>query len=179
MTARRKVPYRTESERFVDTAPVRFSVSRPLRCSALRLFEVFEDADAWTQWAGLSSVRWTTPGPVRAGSTRTVELGPMEIDEVFLIWRPGERMTFCFTAATSGFFRAFVEDYRVTPIDDGHCEVEWHMGIELAGLARVLNPIFPSLMRVSCRRALERLATLIDESERAPVGARARKGPVA
>lgn len=160
--SRTRHPYREQTADFVETAPVRFFVERPIPCSAARLFEIFEDAEAWTAWAGLASVEWTSPMPITAGTTRTVRLGPVEVDEVFLIWQPEERMSFYFTAGSTGVFRAFVEDYRVKTIDDGHCELRWHMGLELEGLARALGPVLRVAMRLNCRRALDRLAAYVE-----------------
>lgn len=87
----RRYPYREESADFVERAPVRFTVEREIPVTPQRLFEIFEDAEAWTKWAGLAFVNWTSPKPYGPGTTRTVGLGPIEVDEKFIEFVPGER----------------------------------------------------------------------------------------
>lgn len=155
--------YRPETADFVDTAPVRFVVQRELPCSAARLFEIFQDADAWTRWAGLKSVVWTSPLPVSAGTTRDAQLGPVTVDEEFTAWVPGERMTFYFRSGSSKLIRAGVEDYRITTVEahPGRCHLSWHFGLEVGGLGLLLRPFLSFAMKRECGRALVKLERYI------------------
>lgn len=160
MSAQR-IQYRPETVGFIDAAPVRAQASLELPCSAQRLFAIFEDADAWTRWAGLAWVRWTSAPPFGAGTTRTVKLGPIEVDEVFTDWREGEQMTFYFASGTAGLLAAGVEDYRVTALGEERCALTWRMGIETRGAARLLDPIVSLIMRRTLTRSLAQLAATI------------------
>lgn len=156
-----RVRYRQEFAEFVEAAPVRCSVTQELPCSAARLFAVFEDAHAWTVWARLASVVWTSPLPVTTGTTRTVKIGPIEVDEVFTAWSPGERLTFYFASGNTALIAAGVEDYRVTPLGDDRCRLCWQMALELRGGAQVLSPALSLVLHLSCQLAVRRLAAYV------------------
>lgn len=81
------------------------------------------DAKAWTEWLAITKVDWTSPEPFGVGTTRTVEIGDMVIDEVFFIWEEGRRMGFYFDKSTLPI-SAGVEDYHIVETPGG-CELHW------------------------------------------------------
>lgn len=166
MSEARRIQYRREDATFVTKAPVRFTVERELPCSPARLFEVFEDAEAWTEWAGLAFVRWTSEKPYGPGTTRTVGIGPIEVDEVFSSFVPGQHMGFYFASGTTPLIAAFAEDYRVRPMDENRCHFAWTMGVELKGLARFLHPLIGFALERQCAGSLAKLEKYVDR--RAP-----------
>lgn len=81
------------------------------------------DAKAWTEWLPITKVTWTSPRPFKVGTTRTVEIGPQAVEEIFFAWDEGSRMAFRF-AKSSLPLSAAVEDYRVVPTATGS-ELIW------------------------------------------------------
>lgn len=81
------------------------------------------DGPAWTEWLPLTGVTWTSPQPFGVGTTRTVNVGEQEIDEVFFGWEEGRRMAFYFKSSTLPVSAA-AEDYRVVEVPGG-CELHW------------------------------------------------------
>ena len=49
---------------FLDRAPARFDSVVDVRATPQQIFDVFEDAHAWTVWAPMiRKVEWTSPKP--------------------------------------------------------------------------------------------------------------------
>lgn len=148
--------YRAVDASYPDRAPIKVVVEQAIPCSAERLFEIFEDPDAWGVWLGLNEVVWTRPiGPDTA---RRIKMGPAQFDEQFTAWERGRHMRFYFSAGTSRLFGAFFEDYRVEPDGPDACRVTWTAAFELRGAARVLGPIVRPLFAMNARRAYRKLA---------------------
>lgn len=146
-----------------DTAPQRFDFEVTLDCTPARLFEVFEDAVAWTVWApGLTKVVWTSPQPYGVGTTRTVYLrgGPV-CDELFLAWEPGRETAFCFTSTSEAVWRSFGERYRVEALPDGRCRLVWTVAYDPIGYFRVLHPWVRPMMRLALGTFMRRLARYV------------------
>ncbi len=116
-----------------------------------QIFEVFEDAHAWTVWAlPIQKVEWTSPKPFGVGTTRTVSMmGGMDGYEEFIAWEPGKRMAFTFIGCNKNATEKFLEDYRVTDLGGGSCRVEWHMAMEPRGFSRRMMWLTRPVMRMA------------------------------
>lgn len=144
---------------FFDSASIRIVSDIELPCSPERLFEIFEDADAWSEWVDvIMRVEWTSPKPFAVGTTRSVEmLGGMVAYEEFLAWDAPSHMAFRFTQFSQKFLRAFGENYEVTDLGSGHCRLVWTVGIEPAGAAALVLPVFKPLLVRSLRNIMNEL----------------------
>ena len=81
------------------------------------------DPVAWTEWLPITKVTWYGEPPFQAGTTRTVMIGDMAVEETFFIWEEGKRMAFRFERSPFPISAA-VEDYIV--VDKGEtCEMHW------------------------------------------------------
>ena len=131
-----------------------FRAEEVVRASPAAIFEVFEDAHAWTVWAmPIQKVEWTSPRPFGVGTTRSVHmLGGMIGHEEFIAWEPGKRMAFTFVGCNKEATEKFLEDYRVTDLGDGRCRVEWYMAMETRGFSRHMMWLTRPLMRFANRR---------------------------
>lgn len=114
-----------------------------------QIFDVFEDAHAWTVWAGpIQNVEWTSPKPFSVGTTRTVSMaGNLVGYEEFIAWEQGKRMAFTFVGCNKDTVDKFLEDYRVTDLGDGTCRVEWYMAMEPRGFSRNMMWLTRPIMR--------------------------------
>jgi uncharacterized protein YndB with AHSA1/START domain len=120
---------------FFAVAPLCITVRRELPVSADELFRRFEDPEFWRRWI-VDRVEWTSPAPLGRGATRNVWVGPLQAEEHFFAWDPGRRIAFTFARSTIGLLESFAEDYRLTDLGDGRCELEWTMAFSTRGRIR-------------------------------------------
>ena len=163
-------PERIECEKvgldYFDRAPCRVSVSEVIAASPEQVFAAFLDAEAWPKWAvPITSVEWTSPFPLRVGSTRTVRMmGGMVGWEEFLAWEPNTRMSFRFSETVARGPAAFAEDYHVTDLGDGRCRVDWIMAMTLTGFSARMTPLTRRAMRPGNQFMLRRFRKLVEGS---------------
>ena len=139
---------------FLEQSSNVFKAEEIVRASPETIFEVFEDAHAWTVWAlPIQKVEWTSPKPFGVGTTRSVHMmGDMVGYEEFIAWEPGKRMAFTFVGCSKQATEKFLEDYRVTDLGDGSCRVEWYMAMEPRGFSRHVMWMTRPIMRMANRR---------------------------
>ncbi len=139
---------------FLEQTKNVFKAEEIIRASPEQIFEVFEDAHAWTVWAmPIQKVEWTSPQPYGVGTTRSVHMmGGMTGFEEFVVWERGKRMAFTFVGCSKDATEKFLEDYRVTDLGDGTCRVQWHMAMETRGFSRHLMWMTRPLMGYANRR---------------------------
>ena len=149
---------------FLDSAPSRYEATVEVAATPEQIFEIFEDAHAWTVWTlPITKVEWTSPKPFGVGTTRTVTMvGGLRGDEEFIAWEPGKRMAFCFTSFSTNTVRSFAEDYQVTRLDDARCRVRWIMAMEPVGINGMIMPVVAPLMRIGLRWMLGRFKSYVE-----------------
>jgi uncharacterized protein YndB with AHSA1/START domain len=110
---------RPEGVGFVDDAPVRIVASRRIPASPETVFDTVADADTWTSWfPGMRRCTWLSPEPHRIGSQRRVVVGPLRVDERFVVWDRPHRWGFTFTGTNLPVARAGVELVEFEADDD-------------------------------------------------------------
>ena len=124
---------------YIRTTKFSFTGTVDLDCTPDQLFDVFEDPVSWTVWAGaIKKVEWTSPKPFGVGTTRTVTMvGGMEGYEEFIAWERGKHMAFKFTKSNKNTARAFGEEYVVTDLGDGRCQLKWTMAMTPGRIGKV------------------------------------------
>ncbi|MEZ5573529.1 MAG: SRPBCC family protein [Halioglobus sp.] len=139
---------------FLQQTPNVFVAREIIRATPDQIFDVFEDPHSWTVWAlPILKVEWTSPKPFGVGTTRNVHMmGDMIGYEEFVAWERGKRMAFSFVGCSRAATEKFLEDYRVTDLGDGTCEVEWYMAMEAKGFSRHLMFLTRPAMRIANRR---------------------------
>jgi carbon monoxide dehydrogenase subunit G len=139
---------------FLQQTPNVFVAEEVIRATPEQIFDVFEDAESWTEWATpIEKVEWTSPKPYGVGTTRSVHMmGGLVGYEEFVEWERGKRMAFTFLGASKNATEKFLEDYRVTDLGDGTCKVEWYMAMEVKGFSRHLMFLTRPIMRLMNRR---------------------------
>lgn len=149
-------------ESFFETAKVSLTASREIPCSSEKLFEIFEDPDSWSKWASaVKGVEWTSAKPFGVGTTRTVTIaGGVDFFEVFFEWDPGRRMAFYFEGTSAKIAHRFAEDYRISPLGQDSCRLEWTMAFDPRGPGRVMMVALKPLLRLTMPALLKKLAKL-------------------
>ena len=130
---------------WVDRAPVVITKSFTLGASTSEVFDRLAQLAAWSEWCGgMKRVR-VDGAATGVGALRTVWVGLTRVQERFVAWDPGHRLTFTLTGSNTPGLHSMVEDWAVAPDpqDPGHTIVTVRVGIEAAGLLRP----FPGLVR--------------------------------
>ena len=138
---------------FLDETKNVFSAIEIVKATPEQVFDVFENAHSWTEWAlPIQKVEWTSPQPYGVGTTRNVHMmGDMIGYEEFVAWDRGKRMAFSFVGCSKNATEKFLEDYRVTDLDNGSCRVEWYMAMDVVGFSRHMMFFTRPIMRLANR----------------------------
>lgn len=128
---------------FYETAPIRLAAARELSAPPDEVFATLADTPSWPDWfPAITRARWTSPAPYGVGSTRTVAIGPFEVDEEFIIWEPGVAWGFTFRRTSLPVARAGAELVELEPTATG-TRVTYHMCLDplpgLGGVTRMLR----------------------------------------
>ena len=75
-------------------------------------------------------------------------MGDLVGHEVFVAWERGKRMAFSIIGSNKDALEKFLEDYRVTDLGNGTCQVEWYMAMEVKGFSRHLMFLTRPIMRI-------------------------------
>jgi uncharacterized protein YndB with AHSA1/START domain len=146
---------RPETLGFTATAPLRATVTRDVSASASRVFDALAEPSSWVDWfPGLTGGRWTSDGPHGVGSTRQVQLGPLTVDEEFLVWEPGERFAFTFTGTNLLAARAGVELVELVEEGPERTRIAYTFAVEPVWLPRSLAGASAPIVRAVLSRGL-------------------------
>jgi len=147
---------------FIDRAAWRFENTVDLEASPEAVFDIFADGESWPRWFdGIRRVVWTSPEPKGVGTTRTVTLTTMTVDEHFLAWERGKRFAFRFEASSLPLCTAGVEDYRLEDLGSGRSRFSYGVYLDPTFVARLAGPIARAQFRAMFRRAAEGLRTYV------------------
>jgi uncharacterized protein YndB with AHSA1/START domain len=130
---------------WVDRAPVVITKSFTLAASTTEVFDRLADLAAWSEWSGgMKKVR-IDGAASGVGALRTVWVGATRVQERFVVWDPGQRLTFTLTESNTPGLHSMVEDWALAPDpqDSQRTILTVRVGIEAVGLLRP----FPGLVR--------------------------------
>ena len=149
---------RPETPDFVDRAPIRAVAEREVGATPDRVFEVLADAPSWERWfPNMKRCRYTTPAPHGVGSRRKVQVGPLKVEEEFVLWEPGKVWGFTFRDVNLPGAKAGVERVELTPVGDDRCHVRYTMAIEPLPLLAPLGGPFTAAAEKGLRDGLQGL----------------------
>ena len=152
---------------FLDTAKVKEVNSVTLPASAKTVFALFRDADAWPRWFdGMSKVVWTSPEPFGVGTTRSVWLGPLRVDEYFFDWTEDQRFAFYFTGTNLPFVKALVEEYQLKDLGADQCRFTYTVAYDPAMPLSLSGPIGRAALARTFRKATQSLAGYLNQQQR-------------
>lgn len=111
---------RPEGVGFVTDAPVRAVARRQIPASPDEVFAGLADAEGWPSWfPGMRRCGWLTAPPHRIGSKRRVVVGPLRVDERFVVFDRPHRFGFTFAATNLPVARAGVELVELEAVPEG------------------------------------------------------------
>jgi polyketide cyclase/dehydrase/lipid transport protein len=141
---------------FFDTAPMRFKNVVDLDARLAEVFAIFEDGESWPKWfSGMQKVVWTSNKPHGVGTTRTVWLGLITLDERFFRWEQDRRFSFYLTGHSMPLAHALAEDYLLEEFVPGKTRFTYSVAIEPRLALSMGGPIarayFSSMFRNACK----------------------------
>lgn len=147
---------------FIEGALWRFENVVELEASPEAVFDIFADGESWPRWFDdIKRVVWTSPEPKGVGTTRTVTLTTMTVDEHFLAWERGRRFAFRFEACSLPLCRAGLEDYRLEDLPGGRTRFTYSVYLEPTLVVRLAGPIARAQFASMFRRAAQGLRTYV------------------
>lgn len=153
---------RAEPVEFAQSAPAHFHFEIELDAPPDKVFSVFADIDSWARWYDdFRSARWTSEAKGGAGSTRIAVLGAATVDETFLVWEPGKRLSFRVETITLPLVHAMVEDWRLEPLPGGRTKLSWWIGYAPNWLCRLIHPIVRAIFGRQFQRTLAGLQAYV------------------
>lgn len=151
---------------YIQNAPYHYKYSAEIPASADRVFELFEDGNAWPLWfKGVKRIDWTSDTPFGVGTTRNVHLeNGFKASEYFYAWKPGREFGFYFTKTNIPSLKRFAELYELTPIDENRCLFTLHVGLEPILPIKLFGPIGKKLFADMFEEAPTRLANFMQQA---------------
>lgn len=147
---------------FLDNAPVQFVNQVELAASPAQVFEIFENAEAWPQWyKEIVNVEWHGLHPYGVGTTRTVKLTSVTVEEYFFVWEQNQRLAFYFTGMSLPLAKALVEEYRLIPLSEHRSQFTYKVGLEPSFLLRLGGPFILKVYAKMFEQATADLAEYI------------------
>jgi len=127
---------------FFDTAPMRFRSTVELAARPADVFAIFEDGESWPRWFhGIHKVVWTSDKPYGVGTTRTVWLTGVTVQERFFRWEQDRRLSFYLTGHSMPLAHALAEDYLLDEVAAGKTRFTYNVAIEPRLALRLGGPI--------------------------------------
>lgn len=145
---------------WIDEAPLRIEVSRPVAASAPAVWARIADHENWSEWFAEIKRVEVTGDAAGIGGRRDVTLGPITVKEVFTAWEPEARFAFTLVEGPPNL-ASVAESVTIDATGDG-CTVTYRQGIEARRFTGWMLPLLRRRMEPALRTALDRLADLCE-----------------
>ncbi len=142
----------------IPQMPYHFDNQILIEASPASVFDVLANSN-WQNWfVDFVSVTWTSSEPYGVGSTRTVKLKSLSVQERFLAWEPGQRFSFSIDAISLPLIQAMFEDMQLESVEDGRAtRLRWRVYYSPNWLMRAVHPIARAIFGRMFRQSLKNL----------------------
>jgi uncharacterized protein YndB with AHSA1/START domain len=140
---------------WIPSAPIVLTDTFSLRASPERVFECLADIGSWSDWyGGMKKVRIDGPAS-GVGAVRTVWVGTTRVQERFLEWAPGERLTFAIVGSNTPGLGSMVEDWALAadPSDPNRTVLTVTVGVAPSGLLKLAPKLVRGIMASATKGA--------------------------
>jgi len=147
---------------FTQESRFRFVNQIAVAAKPQQIFEVISDGKLEAEWfPDFKSCEWLTAPPHGVGSIRRYKLTYMTIIEHFTVWEPGQRLVFFLSECSLPLMTRFMEDYTITPLEDGTARLTWQVSYSPTWWLRPLHPILRPYFKHDFSRASANLERLL------------------
>ena len=149
----------------IEDAPYHSRNSIDLPIAPHQLWEVLTDVEAWPHWFRIiTKATWTSPGPPRVGSTRSIEVvGGSRGTEEVIVWNPYHHFAVRLIESSRQATGASAEEYRIETTEHG-CRLRWTTARRpRKPPSRLTRVLARPRIRRSNRRALSRLRKYVTQ----------------
>jgi hypothetical protein len=164
---------------FAREATWKFHTSIVIDVPVAHVWEKITSED-WSDWhPEIIRIDWKSPKPHHSNSSRsvrfyhwvigTLELGPVTIDEQFLVWTEGEQFIFYFTRINRPRFMSFIsgmEDFKVEALGENQTRFTRKVYLKPALLVRALgflvHPVLGGIFNNASKKLKLRLEGIVE-----------------
>ena len=147
---------------FFDAAPMRFDDTVELDARPTDVFAILLDADTWPKWfRGMRKATWTSNEPHGVGSTRTVSVGLLTVEERFFRWEEGRRFSFYLTGQSMSVAHAFAEDYLLEELAPKKTRFTFTVALEPSLAVKLGGPMGRAFFNSTVKGACEGLQSYL------------------
>lgn len=143
---------------FLEHPPEAMQFGDTIDASADEVFDIVADSAQLAAWLqDFVSVETFTEPPHGVGMKRRVKLKTLSVDERFVVWERGKRLSFVMEAISLPIVRAMGEDLRFEALSEKQCRVRWRVGYEPSNLMVPVHPLAKKIFGSLFQRSLTAL----------------------
>lgn len=148
---------------WISQAPITIQRQTEIRATPAAVWNELATNETWVHWfPGFKASSFTTDAPHGVGSVRSVHQDNFKVVERITRWVPNELWAMTVTKINVPVIAAMAEDVVLEAVDGGTA-VTWRIGVELAGLGRVLRGPLVKKSSAGLDTALAQLAERIGQ----------------
>lgn len=150
---------------FLENPQFKIETTQKIKASKKEVFQFLKEADNWPKWhTSITKVIWTSPEPYKKGTTRTVEISNrFTAEEDFLLWEENERFVFRFLRSNIPMAKALAEDFQLTDLGNGYCQLKMTVAGETVGVLKLFNWVMRKINQRGIEKSLKNLADYFDK----------------
>ena len=115
---------------FADTAPWRFDFVGTVNAPPSKVWASFIDNHSWTEWfKNCKDCRATSDRFEGVGSTRSIRVNGLRVDERFVAWEPERLWAFTGVAMNMAFASSLVERATFTELPGERTRIDYRMAV--------------------------------------------------
>jgi uncharacterized protein YndB with AHSA1/START domain len=131
-------------------------IEAPVAC----VWSTFTDDPSWAIWFdGCKSCESTSTPPGGVGSTRSISVGGLRVDERFIAWEPERLWAFTVVNMRPAFAQAMVERVTFTDLAGEQTRIDYRIAIAPRRWAKPLRKVFAKRMSAAFATSFQNLNT--------------------
>jgi hypothetical protein len=135
---------------FLQTAVWQIDVAFTMQASPDRVWATFTDNEGWAKWfKNCKSCTSTSTPAGGVGSTRTINVNGLRVDERFIGWEVERLWAFTALRLSRGFAECLVECIRMEPGDNGATTLNYRMAANPTWWAKPLRSLMYKTVKAS------------------------------
>lgn len=143
---------------FADRAPWILDFHGTFHAPAAEVWAALIDNERWPVWFEKCKRCWATSEPFGGvGSTRSIEVNGLRVDEQFIAWEPEVLWAFTATAMRMSFATSLVERVTFEPAAPGTTQILYRMALDPKWWGRPLRRLIASRAAISFERSFAAL----------------------